>query len=57
MSVMPFSYPAAPYRLYIADSRNGVVTGRYEVAAFDTRTQAERWLKRHCRHWTNCESP
>jgi len=57
MSVMPFSHPAAPYRVYIADSRNGVVTGRYEATAFKTRAEAERWLKRHCRHWTNCDSP
>jgi hypothetical protein len=55
MSVMPFSYPAAPYRVYIANSTNGLVVGRYEAAAFETRAEAERWLKRHCRHWTSCD--
>ena len=55
LSVMPFSYPAAPYRVYVADSRNGVVTGRHEVAGFDTSAKAEQWLKRHCRRWKQCD--
>jgi len=66
LSVMLFSYPAAPYRVYVADSKNGVVTGRHEngvvtgrheVAGFDTRAKAEQWLKRHCRRWKQCDSP
>ncbi len=57
MSSMPFSYPAAPYRVYIADSVNGLVVGRSEAAQFKTRAEAERWMKRNCRHWTSCNSP
>jgi len=57
LSVMLFSYPAAPYRVYVADSGNGVVMGRYEIAGFDAREKAERWLKRHCRRWKLCDSP
>jgi hypothetical protein len=57
LSVMPTSYPAAPYRVYIADSTNRVVVGRYEAGAFASRAEAERWLKRHCRYWMLCNSP
>ena len=57
MSAMPFSYPAAPYRVYTASGRNGLIMGRHEVAAFETREEAERWLSRHCRHWRLCDSP
>jgi hypothetical protein len=57
MSVMRFAHPDAPYRVYIADSRNGVVTGRYKVIAFETKAETEQWLSRHCRHWRLCDSP
>lgn len=57
MSAMPFSYPATPYRVYIADGRDGLIVGRYEAAAFEARAEAERWLRRHCRHWRLCDSP
>ncbi len=57
MSVMSFSYPAAPYRVYVADNTNGLVVGRFEAASFKTRAEAERWMKRNCRYWTSCNSP
>ena len=57
ISVMPFTHPAAPYRVYIADNTNGLVVGRYEAKSFKNREQAERWLKRYCRYWTSCNSP
>jgi len=57
MSAMPFSYPAAPYRVYVADGRDGLIVGRFEAATFETRAEAERWLRRHCRHWRLCDSP
>lgn len=57
MSAIPFSHPAAPYRVFVADGRSGRIVGRREVAAFETRAEAERWLKRHCRHWRLCDSP
>jgi hypothetical protein len=56
MSIAVFSHPGAPYRVYIADGRNGLIAGRHEAAAFETRKEAERWLRRHCRHWSLCES-
>jgi len=57
LSVMHFSYPAAPYRVYIADNVNGEVVGRFEAASFATRAEAERWMKRNCRYWVLCSSP
>jgi hypothetical protein len=57
VSTMQFSYPAAPYRVYVASSRNGLIVGRHEVAAFETMEEAERWLRQHCRHWRLCDSP
>jgi len=56
LSIAVFSHPVAPYRVYIADSRNGLIVGRFEAATFDTRAEAERWLRRHCRHWSLCDS-
>jgi len=57
MSVMPFTHPGAPYRVYIADNKKGAVVGRYEAKSFKTRAQAERWMKRHCKVWTACDLP
>jgi hypothetical protein len=56
MSIMLISHPAAPYRVYVADGRDGKVVGRREVKSFETETEAERWLRRHCRHWTLCDA-
>jgi hypothetical protein len=57
LSVMSFSYPAAPYRVYIAESTNGQVIGRYEARTFGSRAEAERWLNQNCRYWTFCHLP
>ncbi len=57
LSVMPFSHPAAPYRVYVADNVNGEVIGRFEAGAFGKRAEAERWLNRNCRYWVLCSSP
>jgi len=57
MSVMLFSYPAAPYRVYVADNVNGQIVGRFEAVSLKTKTEAERWMKRNCRYWTSCNSP
>jgi hypothetical protein len=55
MSAKPFTHPGAPYRVYIAENKKGLVVGRYEAKSFKTRAQAERWMKRHCKIWTSCD--
>lgn len=58
LSVMPFSYPAAPYRVYVADrSSGGLIVSRFEAGAFGSRAEAERWLNQNCRSWRLCDSP
>jgi hypothetical protein len=58
MSVMLFTYPGAPYRVYVADrSSGGLVMGRQEVMGFASRAEAERWLNKNCRSWKLCGSP
>jgi len=53
-----FSYPETPWRVYVADvSSSGLVTGRWEVYAAESREEAKRWLERNCEDWVICDSP
>jgi len=57
LSVMLFTYPGAPYRVYVTKrSGNGLVVGRQEVRGFASRAEAEQWLKKNCRSWKLCDS-
>ncbi len=45
----------APYRAYVAKkNKKGRIVGYNEVAWFQSRAEAERWLNQNCRQWRFC---